>query len=87
MNEISRNLMKKIDEYVEEHTNALTKGNSAQLAYPLIQQLAEENGMDPTDLLVDYLDHVSLLSKKMNQDSEDKIFSESEVDSDNFKLY
>lgn len=87
MNEICRNLMAKIDEYVEENTSVLTQGNVAQIAYPIIDKLAKENGLDSSDLLVDYLDHVSLVSKKMNMDSDEKIFTESEVNGDNFKLY
>lgn len=87
MNEISRKLMAQIDEYVEEHTSAMAQENSAKIAEPIIAKLASENGMDPVDLLVDYLDHVALVSKKMNMDNGEKIFTEDEIASDDFKLY
>lgn len=87
MNEISRSLMEKIDKYVDEHTSPMGQENAAKIAEPYLTQLAKENGIDPVDLLVDYLDHVALVSKKMNMDNGEKIFSEDEITKDDFKLY
>jgi hypothetical protein len=87
MNEISRNLMTQIDKYVEEHTSALGQENTAKIAQPEIERLAAENGIDSVDLLVDYLDHVALVSKRMNMNSDEKMVSEEELLKDDFKLY
>lgn len=87
MNELSRSLMPLIDKYVEEHTTPISKENAAQIAHPEIDRLAAENGIDPVDLLVDYLDHVAIISKKLNKGGEEKLFTEEEIESEGFKLY
>ncbi len=87
MNDLNRKLVEQIDEYVEKNTLPMNQTNSAKIAEPEILRLANENNIDPADLLVDYLDHVALVSKKINQDGDEKIFSESEVLGDTFKLY
>lgn len=87
MNEVNRNLMPLIDQYVEEHTEPMSQKNAAQIAQPEIERLAAENGIDAVDLLVDYLDHVALVSKRMNQDNGEKMFSEEEIGKEDFKLY
>lgn len=87
MNELNRTLMEKIDKYVEEHTSPMEQENAVKIAEPYLTQLAQENGIDPVDLLVDYLDHVARVSKKMNMDNGEKIFTEEELAKEDFKLY
>ncbi len=88
MNEISRELVKKIDKDVEEATRGMDSIKIAQAAQPFIEKYAAEAGIDPTDLFIDYMDHVAITSKKMGMnEGGESVFSESEVDSDNFRLY
>ncbi len=88
MNEVSRELVKKIDAEVEELLKEKPEGKINELAQPIISKYAKENGMDEVDLFIDYMDHVALTSKNMalNQDGE-KIFDEAELDKPDLRLY
>lgn len=88
MNEISRELVKKIDAEIEELSKNNPNFKVAEAAQPFIRKFAEEAGIDEIDLFVDYMDHVALSSKRVAQSSEgEMIFSEEELDKDSFKLY
>lgn len=87
MNELSRSLMTKIDEYVKEHSLGTEQENTVAIAYTQIEKLAAENNLNPEDLLVDYLDHVALVSKKIGGNQGEKLFTEEDITSESFKLY
>ena len=88
MNEVSRELVRKIDAEVEELLKEKPEGKINELAQPIISKYAKEAGVDEIDLFIDYMDHVALTSKNMvlNQEGE-KIFDENTLDSPDFKLY
>ena len=80
--------VRKIDKDVEEATRGIGDVKIAQAAQPFIEKYAAEAGIDPTDLFIDYMDHIAITSKKMGMnEGGESVFSESEVDSDNFRLY
>lgn len=88
MNEVSRELVKKIDAEVEELLKEKPEGKINELAQPIIFKYAKEAGMDEIDLFIDYMDHVALTSKNMalNQEGE-KMFDEAELDRPDLRLY
>ncbi len=88
MNEVSRELVRKIDAEVEELLKEKPEGKINELAQPIIARYAKEAGIDEIDLFIDYMDHVALNSKNMvlNQEGE-KLFDEKTLDSPDFKLY
>lgn len=88
MNEITREIVRKIDADVEEITKGQENVKIAEAAQPFIKKYAKENGLDEIDLFVDYMDHVALTSKQLGVSQEgERIFGEAEIDSDNLKLY
>lgn len=88
MNEITREIVKKIDKDVEEVTKGQANAKVAEAAAPFIKKYAAEAGLDEIDLFVDYMDHVALTSKHMAMNEEgEKIFGESDIARDDFKLY
>lgn len=88
MNEVSRELVKKIDVEIEAHMKNEPNARLGDIVEPYITKIATEAGVDPVDLLVDYMDHVAINSKKVGMRSEnEQIFGENEVDSPDFKLY
>ncbi len=88
MNEITREIVKKIDEEIEEYTKEEKKAKLGEIVQPYIKKYAEEAGIDEIDLFVDYMDHVALTSKQMAMNEEgEKLFGESELDRPDFKLY
>lgn len=88
MNEVSRELVKKIDEEVEALLKEKPEGRINELAQPIISRYAKEAGMDEIDLFIDYMDHVALNSKNMafNEEGE-KMFDEATLDRPDFRLY
>ena len=88
MNEMTREIVRKIDKEVEEVTKGQANAKVAEAAAPFIKKYAAEAGIDEVDLFVDYMDHVALSSKHMAMNEEgEKMFDESEIDSANLKLY
>lgn len=88
MNEVSRELVKKIDAEVEDILKEKPEGKINEVAQPIISKYAREAGMDEIDLFIDYMDHVALTSKNMalNQEGE-KMFDEAALDRPDLRLY
>ncbi|MGN0512827.1 MAG: hypothetical protein ACI4GD_01015 [Lachnospiraceae bacterium] len=88
MNEISRELVKKIDEEVEVLQKEKPQAKINELAQPVISKYAKEAGVDEIDLFIDYMDHVALTSKNMALNQEGEVmFDEGELEKPDFKLY
>lgn len=88
MNEISREIVRKIDKDVEEATRGMDSIKIAEAAQPFIKKYAEENGIDEIDLFIDYMDHVAITSKKMGMnEGGESVFTEGEIEKDSFRLY
>lgn len=88
MNEITREIVKKIDAEIEEATKGQEVVKLGEIVKPYIMKYAEEAGLDPVDLFIDYMDHVSLSSKQTALNNQGEImFGESDLENPNFKLY
>ena len=88
MNEISRELVKKIDEEVEVLQKEKPQAKINELAQPVISKYAKEAGVEEIDLFIDYMDHVALASKNMALNQEGEVmFDEGELEKPDFKLY
>lgn len=88
MNDLSRELVKKIDDEMEQLLKVNPDAKIGEVVQPFIKKIAAENGIDEIDLFVDYMDHVALASKKLgaSEDSE-KLYTENDIDSPDFRLY
>lgn len=89
MNEVSRQLMSKIDAEVEKVTKGNPQMKISEAAQPFIDKFAAEAGIDRIDLFVDYMDHVAISSKRMamNNSEKETIFSENDLESSGMRLY
>lgn len=88
MNEITREIVKKIDNDIEEITKENKAAKIGEIVQPFIKKYAQEAGIDEVDLFIDYMDHAALTSKNMAMNSEgEKIFGQEELDKQDFKLY
>lgn len=88
MNDISREIVKKIDHDIEELTKGKKEVKIAELVQPFIKKYASEAGIDEIDLFIDYMDHAALTSKQMAMNNEgEKMFGEEEMDRPDFRLY
>ena len=88
MNEVTRDICKKIDADIEAATKGQEQVKLGEIVQPYIEKYAKEAGLDPIDLFVDYMDHVSITSKQnaMNKQGE-LIFGENDLENPNFRLY
>lgn len=88
MNDLSRELVKKIDDEMEQLLKVNPNAKIGEVVQPIVKKFAAENGIDEIDLFVDYMDHVALASKKLGiSEGNEQLFSESDIDNPDFKLY
>lgn len=88
MNEITREIVRKIDAEIEAATKGQEQVKIGEIVKPYITKYADEAGLDPIDLFIDYMDHLSLTSKQSALNKQGEIMlDESDLDNPNFRLY
>lgn len=88
MNEVTREVVRKIDAEIEELAKTKQDIKLGEVVKPYIEKYAKEAGLDELDLFVDYMDHIALTSKQMSLNSEgEMMFGEADLDRPDFKLY
>lgn len=84
----SRELMNLIDEEIEKITKADREAKIGEIVSPVVSKIAAEHGVDEVDLLVDYMDHVAISSKKFAQiQQQEQQIDLEDLEKGDFKLY
>jgi hypothetical protein len=88
MNDLARELVKKIDDDMEQLLKEQPEAKIGEAVQPFIKKYAEEAGIDEIDLFIDYMDHVALTSKRLGTaEGGDKMFTDKDLDNPDFRLY
>lgn len=66
-------LMKRIDDFVEAARSDQPGVPDTTIMMPELERIADENGLELTDLFITYMDHIAITNKRVAQEAEEEL--------------